>query len=40
MAGRRLKTFDDYNRFLKGKNGLGEGELYKPWLIIKYDTLL
>ena len=35
MAGRRLKTFDDYKRSLKGKYGLGEGKSYKPWLRVQ-----
>lgn len=33
--GRRLKTFEDYSRALKGKYGLGEGKDYKPWLRVQ-----
>lgn len=33
--GRRLETFEDYSRALKGKYGLGEGKDYKPWLRVQ-----
>lgn len=35
MAGRQLKTFDDFTRSLKNKYGVGEGESYKPWLRVQ-----
>tara|TARA_R110001599_G_scaffold353856_1_gene600425 strand:+ start:174 stop:1004 length:831 start_codon:yes stop_codon:yes gene_type:complete len=35
MAGRKLKTFDDYKRSLKGRYGVGEGKSYKPWLRVQ-----
>mgnify|MGYP000438575985 CR=1 FL=1 len=35
MAGRRLKTFDDFKRSLKNKYGVGEGKYYKPWLRVQ-----
>lgn len=31
MARRKLETFEDYNRALKNRYGIGEGEDYKPW---------
>ena len=33
--GRKLETFEDYSRALKGKYGLGEGKDYKPWLRVQ-----
>ncbi|MEZ9266798.1 TnsA endonuclease N-terminal domain-containing protein [Vibrio splendidus] len=33
--GRKLETFEDYSRALKGKYGLGEGKNYKPWLRVQ-----
>lgn len=33
--GRKLETFKDYSRALKGKYGLGEGKNYKPWLRVQ-----
>jgi hypothetical protein len=35
MAGRRLKTFDDFKRSLKNKYGVGDGKSYKPWLRVQ-----
>lgn len=35
MAGRKLKTFEDFKRSLKNKYGLGEGNSYKPWLRVQ-----
>lgn len=35
MSRRRLQSFDDFKRALKGKYGLGEGENYKPWLRVQ-----
>lgn len=35
MAGRKLKTFDDFKRSLKNKYGIGEGKSYKPWLRVQ-----
>jgi len=35
MAGRKLKTFEDFKRSLKNKYGLGEGKSYKPWLRVQ-----
>tara|TARA_Y100001970_G_scaffold283287_1_gene398023 strand:- start:3078 stop:3902 length:825 start_codon:yes stop_codon:yes gene_type:complete len=32
---RELKTFDDFQRALKNKYGIGEGENYKPWLRVQ-----
>jgi len=33
--GRKLETFEDYSRALKGKYGVGEGKDYKPWLRVQ-----
>lgn len=33
--GRKLETFEDYSRALRGKYGLGEGKSYKPWLRVQ-----
>lgn len=38
MARRKLETFPDYNRALKNKYGIGEGEFYKPWLRVQDVT--
>lgn len=35
MARRKLETFDDFNRALKNKYGIGEGISYKPWLRVQ-----
>lgn len=35
MAGRKLKTFDDFRRSLKNKYGVGQGKSYKPWLRVQ-----
>ena len=35
MASRKLKTFEDFNRALKNKYGVGEGKSYKPWLRVQ-----
>ena len=35
MARRKLETFDDFNRALKNKYGIGEGSSYKPWLRVQ-----
>lgn len=35
MARRKLETFDDFNRALKNKYGIGEGGSYKPWLRVQ-----
>lgn len=35
MARRKLESFDDYNRALKNKYGIGEFEFYKPWLRVQ-----
>ena len=35
MARRKLESFEDYNRALKNKYGLGEGEDYKPWVRVQ-----
>ena len=32
---REVKTFNDFQRALKNKYGLGEGENYKPWLRVQ-----
>jgi len=32
---RDLKTFDDFQRALKNKYGIGEGQDYKPWLRVQ-----
>ena len=33
--GRKLESFQDYQRALRNKYGIGEGSDYKPWLEIK-----
>tara|TARA_A200000159_G_scaffold44631_1_gene40886 strand:+ start:2510 stop:3337 length:828 start_codon:yes stop_codon:yes gene_type:complete len=33
--GRKLESFDDYERALKNKYGIGQGAEYKPWLRIQ-----
>ncbi len=33
--GRKLETFNDFKRALKGKFGLGEGKNYLPWLRVQ-----
>lgn len=35
MASRKLKTFEDFNRALKNRYGVGEGNSYKPWLRVQ-----
>jgi hypothetical protein len=35
MARRKLRTFEDFNRALKDKYGVGEGKYYKPWLRVQ-----
>ncbi|MEP4888384.1 MAG: TnsA endonuclease N-terminal domain-containing protein [Aliiglaciecola sp.] len=35
MSRRKLKNFEDFNRALKNKYGLGEGKAYKPWLRVQ-----
>lgn len=32
---RKLETLDDFQRALKNKYGLGEGDCYKPWLRVQ-----
>lgn len=32
---REIKTFEDFQRALKNKYGIGEGENYKPWLRVQ-----
>ena len=35
MPRRKLETFDDFNRALKNKYGIGENSSYKPWLRVQ-----
>lgn len=35
MARRKLTTIEDFNRALKNKYGLGEGNNFKPWLRVQ-----
>jgi hypothetical protein len=35
MPGRKLKSLEDFQRSLKNGYGLGEGNLYKPWLRVQ-----
>jgi hypothetical protein len=35
MPRRKLETFDDFNRALKNKYGIGENASYKPWLRVQ-----
>lgn len=35
MPRRKLKSFEDFNRALKNKYGVGEGKAYKPWLRVQ-----
>ncbi|MCF6459220.1 TnsA endonuclease N-terminal domain-containing protein [Pseudoalteromonas sp. MMG024] len=35
MARRKLETFEDFNRALKNKYGIGEENHYKPWLRVQ-----
>lgn len=35
MSRRKLETFDDFNRSLKNKYGIGVGSSYKPWLRVQ-----